>query len=291
LAARVVPWARFAGTVPTIPCVGLIGLADDTGVKLNRGLQGARAGPAAFRAALARYGVAEPMDGHPWPTVVDCGDVQPGATLEETHGRVTAVTEAVFARGLTPVAIGGGHDLTFPFVRAAATAAGVARVVYLDPHLDVRAEPGSGMPFRALVEQAGVRQLLNIGAEPMVNTAEHCRWFTAHGGTTITLAEAAQARWRNAFDSPTPTAASLDLDAIDAAAMPAVSALNPCGATVSQAAAFAFAAGQAQSVRAFDVMELNPLFDPDGRGARAAVYCFLSFLRGLSSRTARGAQP
>jgi hypothetical protein len=41
--------------------VGLLGLADDTGVIINHGRPGARRRPHALRAALARYGAAMPM--------------------------------------------------------------------------------------------------------------------------------------------------------------------------------------------------------------------------------------
>jgi hypothetical protein len=61
---------RFAAHVhqalPAACRVAMIGLADDLGVRLNGGRPGAREGPRAFRAALARYGVAHP-DGWEWP--------------------------------------------------------------------------------------------------------------------------------------------------------------------------------------------------------------------------------
>ena len=59
-----IPASRFASLIrrasPEGCRIGLIGLADDLGVRLNNGRPGAREGPRAFRAALARYGVADP---------------------------------------------------------------------------------------------------------------------------------------------------------------------------------------------------------------------------------------
>src|ERR1700690_1634901 len=100
--------------------IALLGLPDDTGVKLNQGRPGAARGPGVFREALARYGVAE-FSGGAWPRVFDAGDVivTPGS-LTETHARVTEAAAALVEGGLFPIAIGGGHDLTFPFVRAIA---------------------------------------------------------------------------------------------------------------------------------------------------------------------------
>ncbi|HND60953.1 MAG TPA: hypothetical protein PLB90_05695, partial [Opitutaceae bacterium] len=61
---RPISTARFAATIrrdsPRGCAVALLGLPDDTGVKLNGGRPGAAGGPTAFRAALARYGVADP---------------------------------------------------------------------------------------------------------------------------------------------------------------------------------------------------------------------------------------
>lgn len=281
--------------------VGLIGLTDDSGVELNHGRTGAREGPHAFRRALAGYGVASPMPAaegpagsvsgptpppsHPLPHVFDTGDIIPGRDLNETHDRVTAATAAMLDLGLFPIAIGGGHDLTFPFVRAVAKRALAARRpplrgVYLDAHLDVRPEPGSGMPFRSLIDGGFVSELTCIGVNPLVNTSEHYRWFQAHGGTVEAFEPTA---W------PGGSAAggqfvSLDLDVLDSAFAPGVSALNPCGMTPARAAQYAYAAGQATAVECFDIMEFNPRFDQDGRTGRLAAHLFLVFLRGLAAR-------
>src|SRR5262249_12704898 len=145
-------------TLPIACRVAILGLADDLGVRLNHGRPGAAGGPPAFRAALARYGVAPPA-GWTWPVVVDAGDIVPApghdeAALHETHNRVTAAVSAVLDAGLFPIGIGGGHDLTFPFVRAIAhrrrTGARPLTGVYFDAHLDVRETAGSGMAFRRL---------------------------------------------------------------------------------------------------------------------------------------------
>ena len=163
-----IPSSRFAAhihqAVPVACRVALIGLGDDLGVRLNHGRAGAAGGPRAFREALARYGVAHPA-GWTWPVVLDAGDIVPAhghdeASLKETHDRVTAAVNALLDAGLFPIAIGGGHDLTFPFVRAvAARAKFPLSGVYFDAHLDVRETAGSGMAFRRLVEDCGVREL------------------------------------------------------------------------------------------------------------------------------------
>jgi formimidoylglutamase len=260
--------------------VALIGLADDEGVRLNNGRLGAKDGPKALRAALAGYGVATP-DGFAWPRVFDAGDVVPGKDIHETHNRVTEATAAILEHGLFPVAIGGGHDLTFPFVRAVASSplAGV----YFDAHLDVRGTVGSGMPFRSLVEHCGVRELHVLGLNPFANTHEHTEWFKAHGGRIHGKPATA-----TPIQLPThnPCFVSFDLDVLDASCAPGVSAINPCGWSVAQAEPWVLAAGRNERVRCFDIMELNPAYDEGGRTARAAAHLLLTFLRGLAERHA-----
>lgn len=272
---------RFASTLRTDSpdgcALALIGLPDDLGVKMNQGRTGAAGGPKAFRTALARYGAADSAAGE-LPRVFDAGDVIPTGSLEKTHERVTEAVRVLLDRGLFPVAIGGGHDLTFPFVRAVAAKYPKLAGIYFDAHLDVREAAGSGMPFRRLVQDCGVSALHLHGFRPLVNSREHLAWFKAHGGKIQPdTAKVALPTTKNVF-------ASFDLDVLDAAHAPGVSALNPAGWTVREAESWVFACGASNRVRCFDLMELNPMFDVDGRTARVAAHLFLTFLRGFAGR-------
>lgn len=258
--------------------VALIGLPDDTGVRMNHGMPGAAGGPGAFRSALARYGTADPA-GWAWPGVFDAGDVQPAADLAMTHERVAEAVGAIVDAGLVPVGIGGGHDLTLPFVRAVAERTGVMHGIYLDAHLDVRREDGSGMPFRRLIEGCDASGLDVIGLDPNVNAREHVEWFRDHGGRIDALT--AQGAWPGG-----PLFMSIDMDSIDASQAPGVSARNPSGLSAQAASSWALAAGRNERVRCFDIMELCPPNDESGRTARLAAHLFLSFLCGFTERPA-----
>lgn len=273
--------SRFASQIerddPEDCEIALIGMPDDTGVGLNHGRPGAKDGPSALRAALSRYGVAEPS-GWAWPRVLDAGDVvvDPG-DLSETHRRVSQAVEAIVERGMLPIGIGGGHDLTFPFVRGVVGSGGPWQGVYFDPHLDVRDEEGSGMPFRRLVEGGYANALTIHGFQQLANSLDHVRWFQAHGGRISELGP----------DDPWPerdTFVSLDMDVIDQAFAPGVSAMNPCGWSPETAERWVAAAGRNPRVRCFDIMELSPPNDPSGRTARLAAHLLLTFIRAFAER-------
>lgn len=266
--------------------MALLGLPDDLGVRLNSGRAGAREGPRAFRSALAKYGVMNP-DGWEWPKVYDAGDILPASgdtaqALHETHARVTAAVKALCGLGLFPVGIGGGHDLTFAFVRgviehARESGAALTRGVYFDAHLDVRAEVGSGMPMRALLEHCGLTQLEIRGFSALVNAKEHLEYFQARGGI-IPGRPAQPPRAQGRYF------ASFDLDVLDASQAPGVSALNPDGWSVQRGSLEAERCGMDPDCACFDLMELCPAHDEGGRTARVAAYLFLSFLRGFARR-------
>ena len=276
--------SRFASTISrdsTRACrIALLGLPDDLGVKLNHGRPGAAEGPAAFRAALARYGATDPA-GAPWPRVYDAGDLAPsGDSLEETHARITAATIALLERDLLPIGIGGGHDLTFPFVRAVAQKFSPLGGIYFDAHLDVRQTDGSGMAFRRLINECDVGPLHIHGFRPLVNTREHHAWFVEHGGRAHVDDDAAPA-----LPGDVPHLfASVDLDVLDMAHAPGVSAPNPCGWTPREAERWVIACGADPRTRCFDLMELCPPHDEGGRTARLAVHLFLAFLAGFAAR-------
>lgn len=292
--------------------VCIIGLPDDTGVSLNHGRPGARSGPSAFRTALARIG--GPYDLQRRATLdvplFDAGDVaceQPGhgetadpvAALHETHDRITAVLAEIHERGFIPFCIGGGHDLTYPSVRGLSRyLGGPVGGINIDAHLDVREEPGSGMPYRFLIESGCLdpNRFVEFGISRFASAKRHVDWIESRGGRIITSDElldigAKQDTFLHesctlAFGAALrdPGFISLDLDAIDGASAPGVSAPNPIGLPPAYAAMIAERAGRTVGVRHFDLMELNPDFDTDGRTARLSAMLFIHFLAGVSER-------
>lgn len=303
---------RFASAIRrdgTEGChVAIIGLPDDTGIALNNGRIGAAHGPAAFRAAIARYGTA--WDAHRRRAidvrVADLGDVIPATpadfggdatrAMHETHARITSALLGIHRAGLVPACIGGGHDLTFPAVRAAAQHTGAAvGGINVDPHLDVRDTPGSGMPFRSLIDgnHLDPKRFVEYGTARFANAREHVEWAAGRGATIATMDALREGHWpaRAAFGMAFPDRGSqgfvsIDMDSVDGSVAPGVSAVNPDGFDVRTVCSIAERAGAHAGVRHFDIMELSPPHDESGRTARIAALIFLSFLTGFAERSA-----
>ncbi len=299
---------RFSSTIRTDSpdgcALALLGLPDDRGVILNHGRPGAKEGPGAIRNALAAFGTS--YDGlHEREldvAIYDAGDVTPSTlsdpveALHETHERVTEAARAIHDLGMIPICLGGGHDLTFPTVRALAQHAGVpVGGLNLDAHLDVRAEPGSGMPFRSLIEGGHLNPkcYTTLGAGRFSNSREHSEWLASKGGRIIDAETVlkSDAPIKEAFsrmatgEAPdAPAFVTIDLDAIDASQAPGVSAMNPMGVSVQHAVQVARLAGSRTNVRHFDIMELSPMHDDRGRTARIAALLVLTFVAGFRGR-------
>jgi len=279
--------------------VALLGLPSEIGIKLNHGRPGAALGPSAFRAALAKLGTTfDAARRRPLTVrVVDAGDVEtaPGddeAALHETHERITSAVATIHERGMIPVCIGGGHDLTYPSVKAlSASVGGPVGGINFDAHLDVRDSVGSGMPFRRLIVEGFLdpTRHVTLGVGRFTNSREHVEWLVHQGGILINADEAMTRADAGSFALSTSMRGgagfvSIDLDGIDSSQAPGVSSPNPMGMTAMQANQLAVLAGRHPAVRHFDIMELSPPHDVDGRTARVAAKLFLSFVAGLQER-------
>jgi formimidoylglutamase len=279
--------------------IALLGLPDDTGIGLNFGRLGAAAGPSAFRGALASFGTSfDALSGQTLSTLVfDAGDVEPAsgkdeAALFETHERVEAAARALHDQGLVVVAVGGGHDLSLPTISALARHEGRALGgINVDAHLDVRERVGSGMPFRRLIE-AGLldaRRFVELGLGRFANERGDLEWLSTRGAALVLVDQVLREgmrseRWLERALQARTGFLSIDLDGLDAAYAPGVSARNPLGLRIEHAAELAEAAGARAEIRHFDLMELCPQHDIEQRTARAAAYLFLAFMAGYARR-------
>jgi formiminoglutamase len=304
---------RFAERIRTDSpqgcAIALLGLPDDTGVKLNHGRPGAAEGPNAFRQALANYGAnwdaahQRALD----VQVYDAGNVEPAAgageaALLETHARVERAVAELHQISLLPICIGGGHDLSLPAITALARhATNPVGGINLDAHLDVRQTVGSGMAFRRLSDSGHLepKRFIEAGLGQFANDECDAKWLIERGAHLVFDNDLLNPQhsieprmivehWLSTATNhgTHPAFCSIDLDALNCAFAPGVSAINPLGLEVRHAVTLAAAAGANLQVRHFDIMELSPPHDQNGHTARIAALLFLSFLSGWKARTA-----
>jgi formiminoglutamase len=274
--------------------VVIVGFPTDKGVRRNGGRPGAAEAPAAIRQAL--YKMTPDCEQYDESIALlratcDLGDVVVSRDLEADQERLGAVLAPHLARGAVPIVLGGGHETAYGHFLAHVQAQRRVAILNWDAHPDVRpmddSQGSSGTPFRqALEHPAGLcRSYTVAGLSPPSAARAHLDYLnerraTAYFNTSVNFSaiESIYAAHEN------DTMATFDLDAIDQASAPGVSAPTTAGLSPHIWLYAAYKAGSCSTVRSIDVVELNPQFDLDGRTARLAARTVWEFLRGLVSR-------
>jgi formiminoglutamase len=293
---------RPSGDEP--PLVAIVGFPCDIGIGRNRGRRGAAEAPAEIRRYL--YRLTPDCNGGEASVsllrrTVDLGDlVLEGLDLEEAQERLGIVIAPLLGTGIRVVVLGGGHETTYGHFLGW-VGSGPARedfrlsVLNWDAHADVRptiqGRGHSGSPFRQMVEHpwGGRVHYHAAGLLDHCNAAEHVRWVAERGavfprsGLSLPGIELIYRR----LDPP--LLVSFDLDAVDQAWAPGVSAPSPGGLTIAEWLAAAWWAGRRPETGSIDVVELSPRLDRDGQTARLAALTVWKYLSGLAALLEEGA--
>ncbi len=283
---------------------GILGVPSDAGVVFGGGRAGAAEGPSAIRLQLKRYGTAYHFE-HGTDlsnlSLTDFGDLIPDEkSIEQTHQRLTATVGAILDLGVIPIVLGGGHDLTFGGVRALARRTeGKVGGLNIDAHFDVRepvnAIPTSGTPFRNIlekIENVSGDRFVEIGGNGLVNSREHFNYLIERKARIFSLSETRRKGVGPIVEKGLEISGyqterifcSIDLDSVAQAFAPGVSAPSSDGFTPEEISLAVYLAGLHPKVAYFDLMEMNPVFDQEGRTARLAASLILQFLAGLAGR-------
>ncbi len=283
----------------------LFGIPTDEGIRRNGGRIGASEAPNAIRQWLGKL---TPFAGPHFNRhldelkIVDLGDVTAG-NLETMHEQAFSITKELIANGKIVVALGGGHDITYPLVQAFKNGMkwDAVGLINIDAHLDVREKKNglhhSGSSFRLLLEEGVVKgqHFAEIGIQSFVASKEHFDWVISQGARILTFEDATEAHLPNAFeecevaitrgDPDFPIYLSFDMDSVRASDSPGVSAPNPTGFLAEEAYELSVAAGLSKNVRMFDIVEVSPPHDADDRTARLAARMIAGFLAGVANRS------
>ncbi|WP_313696251.1 formimidoylglutamase [Halorarum halobium] len=285
------------------------------------GRRGAAGAPSAIRESLAGA-KAHHYEAGPVTGVGDLGDVEiPGSAdgrgdagtdagvgepdVAAVQEAVAETTREVHAADALPVFLGGDNSLTVPNVLplldgAGAVGDGVAAgaaepsvgVVSLDAHLDCREPtdgPTSGTPYRQLFD-AGLDALSVVGARHFETSTAYAEFLAGRDGTVFTprdvradpagIADAAV----EALGDVDQVYVSLDVDVLDGAAAPGVSAPTPGGVRTAELYELVGSLVRDGRVVGVEVVECAPPLDRDGRTVTAASRAVAHALAGVTAR-------
>lgn len=286
---RASEWLQRGGDSPTVLMLG----APFSELSIS----GARCDllPAEVRAAMASFSTYSPTLGVELTSAVvaDIGDVAlEGLSGAEALDAIASVCNEI--KGGPPVAvIGGDNSVTAP---AAASLVGTGGgLITLDAHHDVREYEGNGLsngsPVRVLID-GGLpgRRISQIGIKDFANSETYASYAAQQGIDVVALpqvrADGVEKHMTAALDrlADGPIYVDVDIDVVDRALAPGAPASQPGGLHPSQVALAAFLSGKHPSVRALDVVEVDPTRDINGTTVRLAALVILSFMAGVISR-------
>ncbi|MCF6435468.1 MULTISPECIES: formimidoylglutamase [Pseudoalteromonas] len=270
----------------------LLGINEDFGPKANCGKGGATLGWQAF---LQRF-LNLPCNDFLTPNNVlllgeiDCDDLQQLSDqldnanpeqltalrnlCEQLDERVSQVLAMVFAAGLEPIIIGGGHNNCYGILKALSQTSGMpCNAINFDPHADFRALEGrhSGNGFHYAYDQSFLGDYHVVGLheqknnQAIVTALKQARFsFTSYQEIQVSreysLTKACEIGLQR-FANKAPLGIEVDVDSISY--MP-VSAFTNCGFSVSDAEHFVYLGAKQESSRYLHLCEAAPANHPQG---------------------------
>lgn len=272
----------------------LVGCPQDEGVRRNNGRAGAGETPVKIREQL--YRLQAPANSG--VKLFDAGDIsitdiEEGADtdfLEQVHERLTEVVDECLKAGKKVMVLGGGNDISYADVRALAEAKGDISAVNIDAHLDMRIgdEMTSGTPYRRLIEEEilPADHFYEFGIRPESNAGFYLDDAEKRGVHIHYLKQILEngvissfRKIMNKIDRR-PFFLGLDMDSIRAADAPGVSASSPTGFSGQEVMQLIHIARRKENLRLFEITEVNPKYDVDGRTVKLAAQLVYGFLFG-----------
>ena len=278
--------------------VAIIGLPMDLGVT-NRA--GTRLGPRAVR-AVERMGPMDHVIGTaPFGMVkaADIGDVpfRSRYSLESCHEDIEATFKTIVAAGVSPLAVGGDHSITYPILRAVGRDRPVG-LVHIDAHSDTGGpfdglRENHGAPFRNAV-LAGVLDPTRTVQIGLRGASEYLYEFAADAGMTCIHAEEIDALGlpgviarARAVVGDGPVYVSFDIDALDPAFAPGTGTPEIGGLSTREAQAILRGLAGIDVVGG-DLVEVAPQYDATTNTAHAGAQILFEILSLMAVGSPRG---
>ena len=236
--------------------------------------------------------------------VIDSGDIDivPG-NARASYERLEAKIAAILGLGAVPLMIGGDHGVTFPAVRAVASAANLpVGVIVFDTHLDLAESFRNdhltrASPLKRICELPNVdpRRVVVIGPKGARNLAEWTPLYKELGITVFSdlqvqqhgIAALARVALEIAAPDGQPPYVSVDIDSVDPAFAPATNSPEPGGLT-SREIIIGVRTVAERGLLGFDVVEVAPEWDsPSGTTSILAAKLFVEAICSLAALRAQ----
>lgn len=278
-----------------MPTSVILGFPSDEGVKRNGGRPGAAGAPAQIRKALYTM-TMNAEDPEPMTQLIgnskDLGDLDISGSVAADQSAFAKIIAGYLEQGVVPIIMGGGHETAFAHFLGYAEAKIDTSIFNLDAHTDVRplkdGKPHSGSPFRQALQHQSqcCEKYLVAGIQPHSVARSHLNFIDEKNGSYLFRDATNITSISGMFHEHNSERlmVTFDMDALDQAFAPGVSAPCANGLSPDLWLTAAYLAGRNEKVSSFDLSEVNPKYDRDGQTVKLAALTIWHFLLGLSER-------
>lgn len=273
----------------------ILGYPSSQGVKDNRGRTGAECAPDTIRKYL--YAMTPDPRSFERDTLllqksIDLGNLKMSEDVAIDQERLGEVVAVLLQHNVIPIILGGGHDLAFGHFLGYRKNKKRVQIINIDAHADVRPFSGirhSGNPFRLALDDTS--KILDgysvVGLCPESNSKEYIHWMKNDKRCTdIWSDEIDTDKIKNIYHiKGIDVMSTFDMDAVHNSEAPGVSAPAVTGISSHLFLELAYMAGYSQSVKSFDIAEVNPVVDVGDKTSRLGALAVWNFLKGLAARS------
>ncbi|MFD2115142.1 agmatinase [Paenibacillus yanchengensis] len=256
---------------------------------------GARMGPRSIREQSSLYAFGSGYDherdivyNNDGYKIVDCGDVSIiNGDVEQSHENAEEAIRKIIAKGAIPIVLGGDHSVTNPAAFALAEYNEPINVVQIDAHLDWLKD-ASGQrftlsnPMRRMSEMDHINKMAQLGIRGVGSSQkDDFDDARAYGSTILSPRQIRKMGIEEALkDMPDGGKyyVTLDIDGLDASIAPGAGSPSPGGFFYDEVSDILEAVAKKGEVIGFDLVEVNPLYDPTGVTSQIAARLIIDFI-------------
>ena len=226
--------------------------------------------------------------GH-WNTqIADLGNIQKGKSVQDTYFAVSEVITDLLKQNITPIIIGGGHDITYANYRAYDSLEQTVNIATVDSRFDLgtlndQLTSHSYLSKIIMQEPNNLFNFSNVGYQTYFNSQEEIQLLDQLFFDAYRLGEAKELEniepvFRNA------DIVSIDIGSIRKSEAPANSNASPNGFYGDEICAISRYAGISDKVSSFGIYEYNSKHDDHCQTAHLIAQMIWYFIEGVSSR-------
>ncbi|MEI3600256.1 MULTISPECIES: agmatinase [unclassified Oceanobacillus] len=255
---------------------------------------GTRMGPRSIREQSSLYGFGGGYDherdiiysDEGWK-IVDCGDVSIiNGDVEQSHENTEEAIRKIIEKGAIPIVLGGDHSITSP-VAFALDKHEKVNVVQIDAHLDWLKEASGqrftlSSPMRRMSEMPHINKMAQLGIRGVGSSQkEDFDDAREYGSSILSPKQIRKMGIEEALkDMPEGEKyyVTLDIDGLDASIAPGAGSPSPGGFFYDEVSEILEVVAKKGDVIGFDLVEVNPLYDPTGVTSQIAARLIIDFM-------------